>query len=88
MGKTAKLTIDGKTFDLPIVEGSEGERALDISRLRQETGLITLDPGYANTGSCESSITFLDGEKGILRYRGIPVEQLAENSSFWRRRTF
>ncbi len=82
MGKTAKLTIDGKTYEFPIVEGSEGERAIDISNLRKETGLITLDPGYANTGSCESSITFMDGEKGILRYRGIPVEQLAEHSSF------
>ena len=82
MGKTAKLTIDGKTYAFPIVEGSEGERAIDISNLRKETGLITLDPGYANTGSCESSITFMDGEKGVLRYRGIPVEQLAEHSSF------
>ncbi|UCF82300.1 MAG: citrate synthase [Desulfobacteraceae bacterium] len=82
MGKTAKLIVDGKTFELPIVEGSEGERAIDISNLRKETGLITLDPGYANTGSCESRITFMDGEKGILRYRGIPVEQLAEHSSF------
>jgi citrate synthase len=82
MGKTAKLTIDGKTYEFPIVEGSEGERAIDISNLRKETGLITLDPGYANTGSCESSITFMDGEKGILRYRGFPVEQLAEHSSF------
>ncbi|MCG2777714.1 MAG: citrate synthase [Desulfobacterales bacterium] len=82
MESTAKLIIDGKTFDLPIVEGSEGERAIDISNLRKETGLITLDPGYANTGSCESSITFMDGEKGILRYRGFPVEQLAEHSSF------
>jgi citrate synthase len=82
MGKTATLTIDGKTYEFPVVEGSEGERAIDISNLRKETGLITLDPGYANTGSCESSITFMDGEKGILRYRGIPVEQLAEHSSF------
>lgn len=73
MDKTAKLVVDGKTFELPIVTGSEGERAIDISRLRQETGLITLDHGYANTGSCESSITFMDGEKGILRYRGIPT---------------
>jgi citrate synthase len=82
MGKTAKLIIDGETYDLPILTGTEGESAIDISRLRAETGLITLDPGYANTGACESSITFMDGEKGILRYRGIPVEQLAENSSF------
>ncbi len=82
MEKTARLIIDGKTYELPIIEGSEGERALDISTLRKETGLITLDPGYANTGSCESNITFMDGEKGILRYRGIPVEQLAEKATF------
>jgi citrate synthase len=76
------LTVDGKTFELPIVEGSEGERAIDISRLRQETGLVTLDTGFANTASCQSAITFVDGEQGILRYRGIPVEQLAEQSTF------
>ncbi|MEA2038558.1 MAG: citrate synthase [Thermodesulfobacteriota bacterium] len=82
MLNTAKLVVDGKTFELPIVTGTEGEKALDISRLRKETGLITLDHGYANTGSCESSITFMDGEKGVLRYRGIPIEQLAEKSTF------
>lgn len=82
MEKTARLLIDGKTIELPIVLGTEGEMAIDISKLRQETRLITLDPGYANTGSCKSAITFMDGERGILRYRGIPVEQLAENSSF------
>ena len=82
MEKTARLIFAGKTYELPIIEGSEGERALDISALRKESGLITLDPGYANTGSCESSITFMDGEKGILRYRGIPVEQLAEKATF------
>jgi citrate synthase len=82
MVETAKLMVDGKTFELPIVRGSEGETAIDISNLRAETGLITLDPGFANTGSCLSSVTFLDGEKGILRYRGIPVEQLAEHSRF------
>ncbi len=82
MEQTAKLVVDGKTFELPIIEGTEGEKAIDISRLRQETGLITLDPGYANTGSCQSSITFMNGEKGILRYRGIPVDQLAEHSTF------
>jgi citrate synthase len=82
MEQTAKLVIDGKTFELPIIEGTEGEKAVDISRLRQETGLITLDPGYANTGSCQSNITFMDGEKGVLRYRGIPVDQLAEHSTF------
>ena len=82
MEATVKLIFEGKTYELPIVTGSEGEKAIDISNLRQMTGLITLDPGYANTGSCTSSITFMDGEKGILRYRGIPVEQLAEHSSF------
>jgi citrate synthase len=82
MEQTAKLVIGGQTFELPIIEGTEGERAIDISRLRQETGLIALDPGYANTGSCQSSITFMNGEKGILRYRGIPVDQLAEHSTF------
>jgi len=82
MGNTAKLIIDEKTYELPIVEGSEGERAIDISSLRSETGLITLDLGYENTGSCESSITSMDGERGILRYRGLSVEQLAEHSTF------
>ena len=82
MEKTARLEIEGEVYELPVVTGSEGERAIDISRLRKETGLITLDPGYANTGSCESRISFMDGERGILRYRGIPVEQLAEHSTF------
>jgi len=82
MISTAKLIIDGKSYELPLITGSEGEIAIDISGLRRESGLITLDPGYVNTGSCESSITFMDGEKGILRYRGIPVEQLAEHSTF------
>ncbi len=82
MEKFAELTIDGKTLQLPIVEGSENERAVDISNLRNQTGCITLDDGYANTGSCKSSITFIDGEKGILRYRGIPIEELAQNSTF------
>jgi len=82
MEETAKLIIDGTTYDLPVVRGTEGERAIDISGLRQETGLITLDPGYPNTGACKSSITFMDGEQGILRYRGYPVEQLAEHSTF------
>src|SRR5210317_1002300 len=79
---SVKLVYGEKEYQLPIVEGSEGEKAIDISKLRQETGLITLDPGYANTGSCMSSITFMDGERGILRYRGIPVEQLAEKATF------
>ena len=82
MTKYAKIEFEGKTYEFPIVVGAEGEEAIDISNLRQATGLITLDPGYANTGSCTSSITFMDGEKGILRYRGIPVEELAEHSSF------
>ncbi|MBF0496728.1 MAG: citrate synthase [Deltaproteobacteria bacterium] len=72
----------GKTIELPVLEGTEGEKAIDISRLRELTKYITLDPGFANTGSCLSSITFMDGEKGILRYRGIPVQELAEESSF------
>ncbi|MCJ7594266.1 MAG: citrate synthase [Desulfobacterales bacterium] len=82
MDQTAKLIVDGKTYELPLIIGTEGERAIDISRLRQETGLITLDQGFGNTGSCKSSITFMDGERGILRYWGIPVEQLAEHSTF------
>ncbi len=82
MTKMAELHYDGKKISLPIVEGTEGERAIDIRKLRDETGLITLDPGYGNTGSCESAITFIDGEKGILRYRGYPIEELAAKSSF------
>jgi len=82
MGDYVELKYKGEVRQLPVITGSEGEKAVDISRLRQETGFITLDPGYANTGSCKSSITFMDGEKGILRYRGIPVEQLAENATF------
>ena len=82
MGEHAELRLDGKTIQLPIVVGSEGERAIDITRLRSQTGYITLDPGYANTGSCRSAVTFIDGEQGILRYRGIPIEELAEKSNF------
>ncbi len=78
----ARLELDGKQYDLPIVVGSEGERGIDISALRSATGHITLDDGYGNTGSCVSRITFIDGEKGILRYRGIPIEELAEKSTF------
>ena len=81
MAEKATLTIDGVVHELPIVTGTMGERAIDISRLRASTGLITLDDGYGNTGSCRSAITFIDGDKGILRYRGIPIEQLAENGS-------
>jgi citrate synthase len=82
MDDYAEIIYQGKTYKLPVVEGSEGEKAIDISNLRQKTGLITLDPGFANTGSCISSITFMNGEKGILRYRGIPVEELARHSTF------
>jgi citrate synthase len=82
MTKTARLVIDENTYDLPLVAGTEGERAVDISGLREASGHITLDEGYANTGSCRSAITFIDGERGILRYRGIPIEQLAEKSTF------
>jgi len=82
MSKEAKLELDGKSFTLPTVEGSEGEKAIDISSLRANTGYITLDDGYGNTGSCTSKITFIDGDKGILRYRGIPIEEMAEKSTF------
>ncbi len=82
MAKTAKLEFEGKTYDIPVVEGTENEQALDIGKLRSASGLITLDPGFKNSGSCYSAITFLDGEKGILRYRGYPIEQLAEHATF------
>ena len=82
MGKQAKLELDGKLYPLPVVVGSEGEQGIDISTLRQTTGHITLDDGYGNTGSCVSKITFIDGDKGILRYRGYPIEELAEKSTF------
>ena len=82
MTKNATLSYDGKSFELPVVVGTEDETAVDISNLRTQSGLITLDNGYANTGACSSRITFIDGEKGILRYRGYPVEELAERSSF------
>jgi citrate synthase len=78
----AKLELDGKIYELPVVSGTEGEKAIDISSLRDRSGYITLDESFGNTGSCISNITFIDGEKGILRYRGIPIEQLAENSTF------
>ena len=82
MTKNAKLSYGGKELDLPVIEGTEGERAIDIGNLRSEMGLITLDQGFVNTGSTESAITFIDGEKGILRYRGYPIEELAEKSDF------
>jgi len=82
MNHTANLELDGKVISLPVVEGTEAEKAIDVSSLRNHTGYITLDDGYGNTGSCLSRITFIDGEQGILRYRGIPIEQLAEKSTF------
>lgn len=78
----AELHIEGKVYKLPIVTGSENEKAIDIGKLRDESGFITLDSGYKNTGATKSAITFLDGEEGILRYRGYPIEQLAEHSTF------
>jgi citrate synthase len=80
--KTVKVEFNGKQWEYPVIEGSEKEMAFDISKLRDQTGLITMDNGFANTSTCKSSITFLDGENGILRYRGIPIEQLAEKSTF------
>jgi citrate synthase len=80
--ETAKLRFTGQEIDLPVVTGTEHEQAVDISRLRAQTGLITLDEGYVNTGATTSAITFLDGEKGVLRYRGYPIEVLAERSDF------
>ena len=79
---TAVLSLPGREVRLPILVGTENEHSIDISALRSQSGYITLDPGYGNTGACESAITFIDGEKGILRYRGYPIEQLAEQSSF------
>lgn len=82
MSHTCRIELDGRGYDLPVVEGSEHELAIDVHRLRDQTGYITLDHGFANTGSCTSAVTFIDGEQGILRYRGIPIEEVAENSSF------
>jgi len=82
MPETATLEVRGKKYNLPVVVGTENEVAVDISKLRAESGVITLDEGYGNTGSCQSAITFIDGEQGILRYRGIPIEELAGKSTF------
>jgi citrate synthase len=82
MARSARLDIEGSEYQLPLVEGSEAELGIDISELRGESGAITLDPAYKNTGACESSICYIDGEAGILRYRGYPIEDLAEQSSF------
>ena len=83
MSKKASLEINGESFDFPVIQGTEQEQAINISSLRAATGgLITIDPGFKNTGSCQSAITFLDGEKGILRYRGYSIEELAEKADF------
>jgi citrate synthase len=82
MTSKAELKINDTVLPLPVIEGSEGEKAIDITQLRAKTGFITLDPGYVNSGSCQSAITFIDGDKGILRYRGIPIDVLAEKSNF------
>lgn len=82
MGEQVRIDIDGKVTEFPLIQGTQGDRGIDISRLRELTGVTTYDPGFVNTGSCASQITYLDGEKGILRYRGIPIEQLAAHSNF------
>ena len=80
--QTAKIILEGKEYEYPVITGSENEKAVDTRKLRSDSGYITFDDGYANTGSCLSNITFIDGEKGILQYRGIPIEQLAKKSTF------
>ena len=83
MSEIATLKLpDGKSLELPVLTGTKNEKAIDISNLRKETGHITLDPGFVNTGSCESAITFLDGEQGVLQFRGYPIQQLAAKSTF------
>ena len=82
MSEVAKIELDGKVYEFPVITGTENEKAIDISKLRGTTGYITIDSGFKNTGSTKSAITFLDGEEGILRYRGYPIEQLAEKASF------
>ena len=83
MEEKVQLKYNGNLIDFPLVEGTQGEKAIDIQNLRAQTGLITLDRGFKNTGSCTSAITFLDGEKGILRYRGYDIAELAEKVSFF-----
>jgi len=80
--ETAKLVLRGREYELPVLEGTEKEVGIDVSSLRAQSGAITYDPGFADTGSCKSAITFIDGERGILRYRGYPIEQIAEHASF------
>ena len=82
MPHNASIKLDDKEFPLSVLVGSEGEKAVEVRKLRADTGFICYDQGYGNTGSCESAITYLDGDNGILRHRGIPIEQLAHNSDF------
>jgi citrate synthase len=82
MAETAKLILGDQEIELPVIIGTEGEKAIDITNLRAKTGYITYDPGFGNTGSCKSAITFIDGEKGILRYRGVPIEQFVDHPNF------
>jgi citrate synthase len=82
MTDKARIEIDGQTYETPVLVGSEGERGIDIRQLRAETGAVTYDPGYGNTAETQSAVTFIDGDEGILRYRGYPIEQLAEHSDF------
>ena len=82
MSKKVQIICDGKTYEFPVITGTEGENGIDIASLRDQTSYITLDNGFGNTGACTSAITFLNGEKGILRYRGIPIEQIAQQSTF------
>ena len=82
MSRTAKLTFEGREIELPVEESAEGELAVDVSKLRDATGMVTLDPSLANTAICRSEITFIDGDRGILRYRGIPIEQLVDRPNF------
>ena len=82
MPTEATLRIADKEVQLPLLTGTEGENAIDVQNLRRDTGCITFDEGYGNTGSCQSKITFIDGENGILRYRGYPIEQLAEKATY------
>ena len=82
MSETARIILEGQEYEFPVLTGSENEKAIDISKLRGSTGYITLDPGFKNTGSTQSGITYLDGENGVLRYRGYSIEELAEKASF------
>jgi citrate synthase len=82
MSEIAKIELNGTVYELPVIVGTENEKAIDISKLRDLTGYVTLDSGYKNTGATKSAITFLEGEEGILHYRGYPIEQLAERATF------